>query len=622
MAIAFALLLHAHQPVGNFDSVIENTYQSAYAPFLAAAARRPWLRLNLHYSGFLLDWLAEHHPEYLQQLRALQAEGRLELLGGGYYEPILSSILAADQQEQLARLSATLVRHFGAPPRGAWLAERVWEPEMAAVLARAGLRYTMLDDSHLELAGVPADQLHGYWLTESQGETLAVVPSNYFLRQALPFRPVAEGMDYLANAAARFPGSLLTMGDDLEKFGSWPHTAQHVYQDGWLQSFFDRLEALQDQVTTVRLSEYLASHPPRGLVYIPTASYPEMMRWAGSATWRGFLTKYPEANLLHKTQLDLSRRGAAPPAARTHLLAGQCNDVYWHGWFGGLYSPHLRNLAFTHLLAADRLLAAASPAPPLRRWDLLCNGTEILELRSASLRLLLNPSDGGTLIELDALAADANLVNSIRLRPEPYHDDLRRHAPANPANLPAASAPAADLESKLVYDACAPSCARLYRDEKPDQAAYRVTSAAPGRCELSCDDTVKTYVLDGNSLLCEYAWQAPVAARLGMEWVFNLLAAEAPDRGLLFAGRRYPLSWAGALPAGVLTLCDGWRRLHVELQAPGATGWRVRPRHSVSQSEEGFEAVYQGTAIRADWPAGSHDSIRSQLKIFPCQCHF
>lgn len=623
MAIAFALLLHAHQPVGNFDSVIEQTYRSAYAPFLAAAARRPWLHLNLHYSGFLLEWLAEHHPEYLDQLRTLNAEGRLELLGGGYYEPILRPILAADQQEQLARLSAALAHHFGAPPQGAWLAERVWEPELAAALARAGLRYTMLDDSHLEQAGVPADQRHGYWLTESQGETLAIVPSNYFLRQALPFRPVPEGVDYLVKAAAQNPGSLLTMGDDLEKFGSWPHTAQHVYQDGWLEDFFDRLEALQDQVRTVRLSEYMAGHPPRGLVYIPTASYPEMMRWAGSATWRGFLTKYPEANLLHKTQLDLSRRSAAAPAARTQLLAGQCNDVYWHGWFGGLYSPHLRNLAFTHLLAADRLLAAASPAPPLRRWDLLCDGTEVLEMRSAQLRLLLKPADGGTLVEVDALAADANLVNSIRLRPEPYHDDLRRHAAANPANLPhAAAAPAADLEAKLVYDDGAPACARLCRGGQPDQAAYQVTSAAPGRCELRSDDTVKTFVLDGNSLLCQCLWRAPVKARWEMEWIFNLLAAEAPDRGLLHAGRRYPLSWSGELPPGTLTLCDGWRKLHLELQAPGADGWRVRPRYSVSQSEEGFETVYQGSAIRAFWPARSHDSIASQLKIFPCQCHF
>ncbi|HET9784368.1 MAG TPA: alpha-amylase/4-alpha-glucanotransferase domain-containing protein [Terriglobales bacterium] len=623
MAIAFALLLHAHQPAGNFDSVIEQTYQSAYAPFLAAAARRPWLRLNLHFSGFLLDWLADHHPEYLDQLRALQAANRLELLGGGYYEPILSSILAADQQDQLARLSATLKRHFGVVPRGAWLAERVWEPGLAAVLARAGLRYTMLDDSHFEQAGIAADDLHGYWLTESQGETLALIPSNYFLRQALPFRPVAEGLEYLSAAALRHPGSLLTMGDDLEKFGSWPHTAQHVYQDGWLESCFDRLEALQDQVATVRLSDYFDGHPPRGLVYIPTASYPEMMRWAGSASWHGFLTKYPEANLLHKSQLDLSRRCAAAPAARTHLLAAQCNDVYWHGWFGGLYSPHLRNLAFTRLLAADRLLAASSPRPRLRRWDLLCDGSETLELRSTQLRLLLAPADGGTAIELDALAADANLVNSIRLRPEPYHQDLRRHAAANPAGLPGeAASPAADLESKLIYDVCAPSCARLYRDDEPDQAAYQVTSVAPAGCVLSSDGTVKTFVLDGNSLRCQCTWPTPAAARWALEWILNLLAADAPDRGLLHAGRRYPLAWSGNLPAGALTLCDGWRKLHIELDAPGASGWQVRPRYSVSQSEQGFEAVYQGSAIRAIWPAASHGSIASQLKIFPCHCHF
>jgi len=626
MAIAFALLLHAHQPVGNFDSVIEQTYQSAYAPFLAAAARRPWLRLNLHFSGFLLDWLAEHHPEYIQQLRSLLAASRLELLGGGYYEPILSSILPADQQEQLARLSAALERHFGVRPQGAWLAERVWEPELPAVLARAGLRYTMLDDSHFEQAGIAPGELHGYWLTESQGESLALVPSNYFLRQALPFQPVANGIDFLTQAAALHPESLLTMGDDLEKFGSWPHTAKHVYQDGWLEDFLDRLEHLQDQIATVRLSDYFAAHPPRGLIYLPTASYPEMMRWAGSATWRGFLTKYPEANLLHKSQLDLSRRCAAAPSAaasRTHVLAAQCNDAYWHGWFGGLYSPHLRNQAFTHLLAADRLLAAASPPPPTRRWDLLGDGSETVEMRSGHLRLLLAPADGATVTELDALAADANLVNSIGLHPEPYHDDLRRQAVENPAHLPGAvAAPDATLESKLAYDTAAPAGARLYVDGIPDQAPWQMASLRPGHCQLTREGMTKSFVLDGNRLSCQHHWRRPAGASLAMEWIFNLLAADAPDRGLLHGGQRYSLHWSGSLPSGTLTLCDGWRKLHLELEAPGAAGWRVRPRYSVSQSEQGFEAVYQGSSLQALWPAAPHDTIASQVKIFPCQCHF
>ncbi|MGH9488142.1 MAG: alpha-amylase/4-alpha-glucanotransferase domain-containing protein [Terriglobales bacterium] len=626
MSIAFALVLHAHQPVGNFGEVMEHCYRSAYLPLVETAAARPWLRLNLHFSGFLLDWLGERHPEYIELLQPMIAEERLEMLGGGYYEPILAAISPADQQEQLARLSAALERYFDRRPRGAWLAERVWEPELPAVLAQAGIEYALLDDSHLQQAGLAADALHGYWLTETRSQIVSVVPSNYFLRQALPFRPEAEGLEYLAAAAQRHPGSLLTMGDDLEKFGSWPHTAQHVYADGWLRRFLDGLEKLQEQVTTVRLSDYLHGHPARGLTYIPCASYPEMMRWAGSGSWRGFLTKYPESNLLHKTGQDLGRqldgykgRAKAAARARTHLLAAQCNDVYWHGWFGGIYSPHLRQVAFAHLLAAEEELGHLAPAPPLRRWDLLRNGSELIELRSPELRLLIAPGDGGSIIELDALAAHANLINSIQRRPEAYHEELRQRAAANPANLPGeAATPATELAQRLVYDACAPACARLWRDREPDTAAYAVLQASPGLIELEEGRIRKHFRLAGTALECEISG---AEAGLEMEWVFNLLAPDAPDRGLLHQGQRYRLDWSGELGAGSVTLCDGWRRLHIELQAEPKAVWKVEPRYSISQSEQGFEALYQGSSLRACWTAGA-GPLWVRVNIFPCQCHF
>ncbi|MGH9477421.1 MAG: alpha-amylase/4-alpha-glucanotransferase domain-containing protein [Terriglobales bacterium] len=628
MPLSFALVLHAHQPVDNFASVIEQSYQSAYLPFLEAAAARPWLRLNLHFTGFLLEWLEQQHPEYIALLQRLDRDGRLEMLGGGFYEPILAAISSADQQEQLRRLASALERLFGHRPPGAWLAERVWEPDLPAALARAGVEYVLLDDSHLQLAGLAAADLHGYWLTEAQSSTVAVIPSNYFLRQALPFRPENEGLEFLSAAAARLPNGLLTMGDDLEKFGSWPHTSKHVYGDGWLQRFLDALEQRQKEITTVRLSDYLASHPARGLVYIPSASYPEMMRWAGSNTWRGFLTRYAEANLLHKTQQDLSRRLAAckgnTPAAgraRDHLLAAECNDVYWHGWFGGLYSPHLREVAFRHLLAADQALAKVAPLPATRRFDLLRNGSELVEMRSSDLRLLLAPGDGATVLELDALAAHANLINSFQRRPEAYHDDLRQRATSNPAKLPGADeAPAAALAARLVYDACAPAGARLYSGAAPDTAAYQITRLEPGNLRLAAAAAEKHFSLQGTQLCCEMT--VPAGAQpLALEWNFNLLAPDAPDRGLIHAGQRYRLDWQGSLPAGPLTLCDGWRRLHLDLSAEGTSGWTVEPRYSVSRSEQGFEALYQGSGLRAHWPPGTV-KISMQVKIFPCHCHF
>src|SRR5207245_2397888 len=112
--------------------VFERAYPRSYLPFVELLERHPGIHLGLHYSGPLLEWIEEHHPEFFVQLRGLAAKGQIELIGGGFYEPILISIPQADQQEQITRMADYMARHFGRRPAGAWLAERVWEPQLPA----------------------------------------------------------------------------------------------------------------------------------------------------------------------------------------------------------------------------------------------------------------------------------------------------------------------------------------------------------------------------------------------------------------------------------------------------------------------------------------------------------
>ena len=121
----FLLLIHSHQPVGNFESVFESAYQKSYLPFVQAVVRHPGIRLALHYSGPLLEWMEARHPEFFDLLRSLIEKGQVELLGGGFYEPILIAIPPEDRAEQILRLANFIEEKFGARPQGAWLAERV-----------------------------------------------------------------------------------------------------------------------------------------------------------------------------------------------------------------------------------------------------------------------------------------------------------------------------------------------------------------------------------------------------------------------------------------------------------------------------------------------------------------
>ena len=128
--VHLVLVIHSHQPVGNFDAILEKIYQQSYLPFLQHLARHPGVRMGLHYTGPLLEWMDAKHPEFMDELGKLAARGQVEIVGGGFYEPIMVSIPQRDQAAQFGRMSDYIERKFGGAPSGAWLAERVWEPQL------------------------------------------------------------------------------------------------------------------------------------------------------------------------------------------------------------------------------------------------------------------------------------------------------------------------------------------------------------------------------------------------------------------------------------------------------------------------------------------------------------
>ncbi len=460
--IRFILGIHAHQPVGNFPEVFAQAYQRSYAPFFDVLSEFPQVPFALHFSGVLFDWLETAHPEFLDRLAGFIARGQVELLTGGYYEPILAAIPDPDKVGQIQRMTAYLTSRFGVRPRGMWLAERVWEPHLAKPIAEAGVEYVILDDNHFKAAGLPDRALTGYFLTEEQGFPLALFPISQRLRYLIPFREPAETVAYLRERTSWAPSGLVVMADDAEKFGGWPGTHDWVYRRGWLKRF---LQALQENADWVRLTTFsqARTHPPCGRIYLPATSYTEMTEWAlpaeaavafeeararvdglpGGETlqpflrggfWRNFLTKYPEGNTLHKKMLRISRQVHALPgrsrrraAALQALWQGQCNDAYWHGVFGGLYLPHLRHAVFHHLIRAERALEATrTPGEAVRiealDWD--ADGAGEILLESPHLALVVEPARGGAVVELDARAKAFNLGNTLTRRPEAYHKKL------------------------------------------------------------------------------------------------------------------------------------------------------------------------------------------------------
>ncbi|MDP2954737.1 MAG: DUF1925 domain-containing protein, partial [Chloroflexota bacterium] len=461
------LVIHNHQPVGNFPWVLEQAFRQTYLPFLEALERHPGLRLSLHYSGPLWDWLKENRPDFPTRLARLVKRGQVEMVGGGYYEPIIPLIPDADKAGQIALMRRVLARDLGAEATGLWLAERVWEPHLPKPLAQAGVEWTVVDDTHFKMVGFEEQDLLGYYLTEEQGYYLKVYATSQKLRYLIPWKRVEEVLDYLRSLASEDGGRIAVMGDDGEKFGTWPGTFEHCWEKGWMESFFTALEESREWLETIPLGEYARRFPALGPAYLPDASYAEMMEWALPAEkssqfvglrqemeragrqdilsylrggfWRHFLVKYPEVNRLYKKMLRVHRkvhRAAAlsPEEVGLHeLWKGQCNCAYWHGVFGGVYLSDIRAADYRHLLKAeswaDALLRPSAEGlcwgnggqVEVEKEDFDGDGREELLVEGEKQNLYVHLARGGSLFEWDLRPQAHNLLSTVTRRPEAYH---------------------------------------------------------------------------------------------------------------------------------------------------------------------------------------------------------
>lgn len=657
-AITLLFGVHAHQPVGNFAEVIAQAHRDCYRPFLHTLHDYPDFRFAMHLSGWLLDWLEEHAAEDLELLAAMVRRGQLELFGAGDSEPVLAAIPPRDRLGQLSRLSARLAAWTGVTPQGAWLTERVWESAVVPELVAAGIRYVMVDDYHLLCAGQPPTALDGYFSTEEGGARLDLFPIAESLRYRLPFAPAAQVIAHLEALAGQGQAAAIHF-DDIEKFGSWPETHDWVYRRGWLRAMIEGVLA-SPRIRTATYAEFHATQPGRGLVYLPSGSYSEMNLWtlaepaashyaqlhASAAAsgqlerqrpfirggiWRNFLSRYPEANWMHKRMLGLSARLAelaAPPAALTAALyRAQANDAYWHGLFGGLYLPHLRRAVWQNLLELEAGLDALQPRPSLLVEDLDLDGRREILTHRDGLQLALRDDGLGAAHELSCHRLRHNFADTLRRHREHYHAQIAHppvdHPPPDHDQPAARADPAPEAGIASAHD--------IRRCKAPISAEDLLPDALPRAIALDSldDQPLCDYRLDADEPLhfrragVDKRYQLQ-PGRLVIEWRLRGLAGQTLRTTLNLAMPscdgflgRYRLA-DGSIPGGFgqpLQL-DGtrWLRLEdgvlggaVELHGSVPLAIRCQAQHSVSQSENGFEKIIQAVAITLAWTLPDDD---------------
>ncbi|HXG26547.1 MAG TPA: alpha-amylase/4-alpha-glucanotransferase domain-containing protein [Candidatus Binatia bacterium] len=354
--------------------------------------------------------------------------------------------------------------------------------------------------------------------------------------------------------------------------------------------------------------------------------------------------------------------GPARDAALDHLYRGQSNDCYWHGLFGGIYLPHIRAATLSHLIAAEDIaeeVAGAHASAEVLDVDL--DGRDELRLATAGQVVTVDLDEGAGIGSWDLRAARHALTSVLRRRPEAYHETLRRHegkvATAATTNGTGAESDAAGAAPASIHEMVrvkeAGLADRLIHDDYERRSglirvlpldATAEAWGAGGRGDLGdfvsapfavdrLDDTgaqlsrTGAVTVDGMTVpvraqselrlagdrldptleqrvSLENLGAAPLEARIGIEYAITMLGGGGNPEAWWDIGGARTAHDATSSARGVERVAQGNGWLGVELEStvsPAADAW-VAPIETVSNSESGFERVYQGSALLLSWP--------------------
>ncbi len=475
--VYFPITFHMHQPVGNFPWVIEDAFQKAYLPLLQTIKNHSKVKINLHISGPLLIWLKKYHPNFFDLIKLLYSNNQLEIIGGGFYEPILAIIPEEDRIKQIEKTVNWWRENYNITPKGLWLAERVWVPDLPKTLAKLKIEFVFIDDYLLRMAGLSEDETFFTYTTEYQGYPITIFPINESIRYLTPWKSPSESIKYLQKARDSSHEAIVVMISDAEKMGVWPagdrttHDICYVNgydgRKGWMDSFF---EALIDHnwIKPVLLSTYLSNHTPKGLVYLPTSSYDKMAIWALPTTlrkrlerlrkkaqngelshakdiltftqgsiWQNFLVKYSQANVIHKRMMYCRNKLKTFESLLStievqkiweNILASQSNDAYWSGMFGGIYYRFLRHTCLQHIIRADYLIDQSCKEknitlPEVLTQDVLLDGHMDGILENENISCFISSLKGGSIFSLNLKERNYDFQNVLQRIKESYHTE-------------------------------------------------------------------------------------------------------------------------------------------------------------------------------------------------------
>ncbi|MCI5607085.1 MAG: DUF1926 domain-containing protein [Spirochaetia bacterium] len=132
------------------DALIKN-YQTVYTPLVKFLYSHPHFKFTFSFNGSQILFFHKKRSEFISILREMTDRKQIEILGGGYYSPVLPLLGTVDRNGQIDLLNLEIRQAFGKRPRGVTLFADCWDSSLVTNLKICGIEYVLLDSSLIPL---------------------------------------------------------------------------------------------------------------------------------------------------------------------------------------------------------------------------------------------------------------------------------------------------------------------------------------------------------------------------------------------------------------------------------------------------------------------------------------
>ena len=414
------LILGAYSQLssGTPAPILERALSDLYKPLLTYLYKHPDLKIHLYLPGAVMEWLEQNHPELNMLIADLCKKDQLEMITGGFQQPVLHILPAKDRSIQIEETTTFIRKRYGKRARTIWFYDQIWNPTFITTMGLCAVDRLIIS---------PLDRLHDTivavdpFVMQDMGKTIEVFPSQVQVSRLvaelslgkLTYKDFIENLTRISPVeSCGFETVMVNLDQLLEACAVNPSLPSP------LDMFAQVLEHFRKQGDGIRLltSIPLGEISPRG--YLAAGWYGQDSTVVDISTFNQVFTKYEELNYLYGRTLYLMelskshRRNRDVKKRVEQLLQKSVNGApYILDSSGGCYRSSYRKNVYRSLNDAERLLAMQEDVMYPREVDIDFDGYLEYVLSGKNISVVLD-SKGGTLSSINYLPTGWNYADT------------------------------------------------------------------------------------------------------------------------------------------------------------------------------------------------------------------